>query len=228
MRRPRKLVGDSFKNLAKLTTDLILENKFDRDQANHLLGTTKVRSASTRTQAGSGTPLSKHQALLPQDGNRLRGGSLLHGHRHQSGVSDLLFFFDKSRYIATGNDDSLVSDGECEHHTQPTRISAHLALPHTIFLVWLKGLTAQDHMKCCVPHENISSSHPSIACRTRLPCSSQMSTTSLSTLSTCTPVRPSTRPSTRPLLTLSSHGDYTCADSSNVSFGLVPESTSPT
>ena len=40
---------------------------------------------------------------------------------------------------------------------------------------------------------------------------SQMSTTSLSTPSTCTPVRPSTRPSTRPLLTSSSHGDYTFA-----------------
>ena len=58
---------------------------FERDQANHLLGTTKVRSASTRRQAGSGTSLSKHQVLLPQDGNRLRGGCLLHGHRHQSG-----------------------------------------------------------------------------------------------------------------------------------------------
>ena len=75
-RRPRKFV----------TTDFILENKFDRDQANHLLGMAKLRSASTRRQAGSGATLGKHQALLPQDGNRLRGGNLLHGHRHQSGV----------------------------------------------------------------------------------------------------------------------------------------------
>ena len=50
-----------------------------------MLGTTMVLSASTRRQAGSGTTLSKHQALLPQDGNRLRGDSHLHGHRHQSG-----------------------------------------------------------------------------------------------------------------------------------------------
>ena len=57
---------------------------------------------------------------------------------------------------------------------------------------------------------------------------SQMSTTSLSTLSTCTPIRPSARPSTRPLLTSSLHGDYTCASSSNVSFGLMAEMQSPT
>ena len=30
-------------------------------------------------------------ALLPQDGKRLRGGRLLHGHRHQDGVSDISF-----------------------------------------------------------------------------------------------------------------------------------------
>ena len=57
---------------------------------------------------------------------------------------------------------------------------------------------------------------------------SQMSTTSRSTRSTCTPVRLSTRRSTRPLLTSSSHGDHTCANSSNVSFGLVAELTLPT
>ena len=57
---------------------------------------------------------------------------------------------------------------------------------------------------------------------------SQLNTPSLSTLSICTPVRPSTRPSSRPPLTLSSHADYTCADPSNSSFGPVPESTSPT
>ena len=50
---------------------------------------------------------------------------------------------------------------------------------------------------------------------------SHLSTTSIST---CTLIRPSTRR----LLTSSSHGDYTCADSSNVSFGPVAETTSPT
>ena len=32
------------------------------------------------------------------DGNRLRGGSLLHGHRHQSGLSDI--FFKKNQGIS--------------------------------------------------------------------------------------------------------------------------------
>ena len=39
---------------------------------------------------------------------------------------------------------------------------------------------------------------------------------------------PSFYPSTRHPLTLSSHGDCTCGDPSNASFGPVPESTSPT
>ena len=55
-----------------------------------------------------------------------------------------------------------------------------------------------------------------------------MSTTSLSTLSTCTPVRPTTRPSIRPPLTLSFYGDYTFANPSNSSVGPLPDSTSPT
>ena len=53
----------------------------------------------------------------------------------------------------------------------------------------------------------------------------QMSATSLST---CTLIRPAARLPSRSLLTSSSHGDYPCADSSNASFGLMPESTSPT
>ena len=57
---------------------------------------------------------------------------------------------------------------------------------------------------------------------------SHLDTTSPSTLSTCTPVRQSTRPSTRSPLTLSSHGDYTCVDPSNSSFGPVQDSTSAT
>ena len=66
------------------------------------------------------------------------------------------------------------------------------------------------------------------ACRTRLPSllyPSQLSTTSRST---CTPIRHSTRPSTRPLLMSSSHGKLSFADPSNVSFGPVAETTSPT
>ena len=51
-------------HLAKLTTDFMPESKFQCDQTNHPLGTTKVRSASTQRQAGNGTTVSQQQALL--------------------------------------------------------------------------------------------------------------------------------------------------------------------
>ena len=108
MRRPRKLVNDYIKNLAKPTIDSILENKFARDQTNHLLGTTKVSSASTPRQAGSDTTLGKHQILRPQAGNRPRGGSLPHGHKHQNEVSD---FFTNQGISLPRNGDSLKTAG---------------------------------------------------------------------------------------------------------------------
>ena len=43
---------------------------------------------------------------------------------------------------------------------------------------------------------------------------------------TCTPIRPSSRLATRPLLTSSSHGDFPCAEQSNVSFEPTAETTS--
>ena len=52
---------------------------------------------------------------------------------------------------------------------------------------------------------------------------SHLSTTSLST---CTAIRPSTRPSTRLSLMSTSYGDLSCADPSNVSFGLLAETYS--
>ena len=45
---------------------------------------------------------------------------------------------------------------------------------------------------------------------------------------TFTPVRPSSRPSTRPSSMSASHGDLPCADPSNVSFGPLTETHSPT
>ena len=87
----------------------------------------------------------------------------------------------------------------------------------------------QDHLKHCAPQKpSIFTSKHSMSHAPSLLFPFQMSTTSLSTLSICTPIRPTTRPSSRPLLMSSSHGDNTCADSSNVSFGPMPESTSPT
>ena len=100
---------------AKLATDVIPESKFECDQANHLLG------ATTQRQAGNGTTLSHKQALLHRNGNRLRGGSLLHGHRHQYGVSDI--FCANQGVSLTGNGESIVSDGRCKHYSQPTHTS---------------------------------------------------------------------------------------------------------
>ena len=40
---PRKFVNVYFEKLAKLTTEFILESKFECDQTNQLLGTTKDR-----------------------------------------------------------------------------------------------------------------------------------------------------------------------------------------
>ena len=54
---------------------------------------------------------------------------------------------------------------------------------------------------------------------------SHLSTTSRST---CTPIRPSTRQSTRPSLMSTSHGDLSSSDPSDVSFGPLAETTSPT
>ena len=82
------------KNLATLTQDFIPGSKFDSDQINHSLGTMKALCVSTQRQADGGTTRSHQQALLPRDGKRLRGGNLLHGHRHQDGVNDI---FSKSR-----------------------------------------------------------------------------------------------------------------------------------
>ena len=43
----------------------------------------KALGASTQRRADGGTTGSHHQAPLPRNGNRIRGGNLLHGHRHQ-------------------------------------------------------------------------------------------------------------------------------------------------
>ena len=51
---------------------------------------------------------------------------------------------------------------------------------------------------------------------------------SSTSLSTCTPVRPSVRPFTLPSLLSNSHGDVPCEDPSNVSFGPLAEPRSTT
>ena len=68
--------------------DFIPGSKFDSDHINHSLGTMKALSASTQRQAGGGTTRIHQEALLPRDGNRLRGGNLLRGGKHQAGVNN--------------------------------------------------------------------------------------------------------------------------------------------
>ena len=61
--------------------------------------------------------------FFTQEGNRLRGGSLLHGHGHQSGVS---FFYTHQGLSLIGDGDHRVGDGECTHCTEPARISTRI------------------------------------------------------------------------------------------------------
>ena len=91
--------------------DFIPGSKFDNDQLNLSLGTMKALSVSTQRRAGGGTTRSHHQAPLPRDGQRLRGGNLLHVHRHTDGLSDNCFAHSQGVSL-TGNGDSLISDGE--------------------------------------------------------------------------------------------------------------------
>ena len=49
-------------NLAKLTPDFIPGSKFDSDQTNYSLGTTKALNVSTQRQAGSDTTRSHQRA----------------------------------------------------------------------------------------------------------------------------------------------------------------------
>ena len=114
--------------------DFIPGSKFDNDQLNHSLGTMKALSVSTQRRAGGGTTRSHHQAPLPRDGNRLRGGNLLHGRRHQDRVSDDCFSLSQGVSLA-GNGDSRLSDGGVNTTLNPrTRRTP----AHVIFLVWLK------------------------------------------------------------------------------------------
>ena len=90
-KKPKEFKSDYIKSLARLRQDFIPVSKFDSDQVNHSLGTMKALSVSTQRRAGGGTTRTHQPALLPRDGNRLRGGNLLHGHRHQDGVNDCMF-----------------------------------------------------------------------------------------------------------------------------------------
>ena len=118
--------------------------------------------------------------------------------------------------------DSFQSDGVCEHYTHSmhtsdarTRDFSRLAQDLSHRVRFHVSLT-----KTVIPHIKHSMSH---ALSLLFP--SQLNTTSLST---CTPIRPSSCLSTGPLMMSSSRGDIPCADPSNVSCGPMAETTSPT
>ena len=119
----------------------------------------------------------------------------------------------------TGNDDSFVRDGRCKHYTKPTHTSH--SRTRDFFFAWLKTSVIESieivvSRKTVILHIYHSMSHaPSLLFL------SHLSTTSLST---CTPVQLSNRPS----LMSASHGDLPCAVPSNVSFGPLAETHSPT
>ena len=114
--KPSKSKSDNTKSMVKVRQDVIPVNKLVTTRWTIRLA---QWSESTPKLDGGGTSRIHQQALLPQDGNRLRGGILLHGHRHQIGVNE---FFQFQGVSLTSNGDSLESDGRCKHYTKPTHM----------------------------------------------------------------------------------------------------------
>ena len=115
---------------------------------------------------------------------------------------------------------SVVSAGckvvswKCKHYTKPTHTS-HLRTRDFSRLAQVFESSSQQESLCLT-----SMSHaPSLLFLSHL---------STISPSRCTTVRPSIRPSTRPSLMSISHGDLPCKDPSNVSFGHLAETHSPT
>ena len=119
-------------------------------------------------------------------------------------------FFTKQGVSLTGNGDSLVSDGVCQHFTQPTHTSPARTVDFFSFGSRLKSSSQVS----CVSHKN---SH-SFTLEHYL--------TSPSFHLHPYPTFYSTVHQT--FIAPPSRGDFPCADPSNVSFGPVAETTSPT
>ena len=107
-------------------------------------------------------------------------------------------------------------NSQCKHYTKPTHTShpAHVFshLSHRVQRNRCVSQNSRSHIKHSTSHA------PSLLFPSHL---------SAASLSTCTPVRLSIRPSTRPSLLSTSHGDLPCADPSNVSFSPVAETQTP-
>ena len=207
------------------TPDSTPRIKFDSVEVNKSLGTKRVPSVSTPKRVGGGTTIHQ-QVLHPQVGKQLHGGNL---HRTLGVFAYRQWRFPgKRRGVYTGH---------------PTRTQCHVPA-HVIFLaycfiaclvsvsnmhnmcMWLRGLTAQVTMECCL-HQNIclrtqrsmAHSTPSLMIPPSL---------STSSLLPCTLIRPSTRPSRSHLQISSSDEIYHCDDPKNVSSGSLADLHSPT
>ena len=137
-------------------------NKFHSDQVNHSLGTMKALSVSTHRRAGGGTPRTHQQALLPREGNRLRGGNLLRGGKHQVGMNSDFSFTPRVR-VFRRQAMAIPLQATGVVNTAPTpRIRRTPS--HVIFLVWLKivvshqtviftsGTASRTRLRCCFLH----------------------------------------------------------------------------
>ena len=109
-----------------------------------------------------------------------------------------------------------------QHYTKPTHTSHSRTRD---FSRVAQDLSHRVNRNRCVSRNSRSHIYHSMSHAPSLLFPSHLSTTSPST---CTPVRPSIRPSTEPSLLSTSHGDLPCADPSNVPFGLLAEPHSPT
>ena len=155
MRKPRKFVNVNVKDLARLTTDNILENKPDRDQTNHGLGTTKVRSASTQ-KTGWKWYDTQPAASSSSSGWQPSAWSQSSSWSQTSNWDERQFCFTNQGFSLTGNDDALVSDGRGVN----TALNplAQVALPHTCFFSFGSRLESSSQVSC-VSRKNIPSSH---------------------------------------------------------------------
>ena len=106
-----------------------------------------------------------------------------------------------------------------KHHIKPTHTSHSRTRDSFSRGSRLESSSPQESQ--CLKRQSFFTS--STACRTRPRCCFLHNLSTIS-LSTCTPVRPSTRPS----LMSASHGALPCADPSNVSFDPLAETHSPT
>ena len=189
--KPSKSKSDHMKSLVKVTQDFIPVSNFNNDQVNQSPGTMKELSVSTQRLAGV-----------------RRGG------RHQVGMNSDFSFNPRVKVFRL---QAMAIPLKATEGVTTTPNPRTLRTPtHVIFLAWLKTW-AIESTRIVVSHKTVvlhiwyrMSHAPSLLFPLHL---------GTTLLSTCTPVQPSTRPTTRPSLLSTSRGDLPCADPSSVCFG---------